>query len=62
LVFEDYFESNELYCDNQEIVKSIKENLTKMIEESDLIETFADQYEEPLKDFFEEEAMEFYED
>lgn len=62
LVFEDYFESNELYCDNEAVVKTIKENLAKMISESDLIGTFADQYEDTLKDIFQDEALDFYND
>ena len=60
LVFEDYFESNEVYCDNEAVVKAIKENLTKMIDESDLIGEFADQYEETLTEMFRDEAMEWY--
>lgn len=60
LLFEDYFGKNELYCNNKEIVKSLKENLTKMIKESDLIETFADQYEDELKEIFKKEALDFF--
>lgn len=62
LVFDDYFESNELYCENEKIAHSIKENLSKMIEENDLIGTFADQYEETLKEIFKQEALDFYND
>ena len=60
LVFEDYLESNELYCDNEEIVKAIKESLKRFIEESELIGVLADQYEDTLKDIFEDEALERY--
>lgn len=60
LLFEDYFESNELYCDNEAVVKTIKENLAKMISESDLIGVLAEQYEETLKETFQNEAMEWY--
>ena len=62
LVFEDYFESNELYCDNEAVVKDIKENILTMIEENDLIEVFFERYEETLKEIFRDEAMEFYND
>ena len=62
LVFEDYLESNELYCDNEEIVKAIKESLKRFIEESELIGVLADQYEDTLKEIFEDEAMEWYND
>lgn len=62
LVFEDYFESDAVYCDNKDVVKAIKENLKRFIEESDLIGVLADQYEDNLKEIFQEEAMEFYND
>lgn len=62
LLFEDYFEGDKNYCDNEQVVKAIKENLKRMVEESELIEVFADQYEETLKDIFEDEAMERYND
>jgi hypothetical protein len=62
LLFEDYFESDKNYCDNEKSVKAIKENLKRMVEESELIEVFADQYEETLKEIFEQEAMDFYND
>ena len=31
-----------------------------MIKESDLIETFADQYEDELKEIFKKEALDFF--
>ncbi len=62
LVFEDYFESNALYCDDENIVCAIKENLKHLIEGNGLIDILADKYEETLKEIFHNEAMEFYDD
>lgn len=62
LLFEDYFEGENIYCNNEAIVYAIKEKLAKMILESDLIGIFADQYEDTLKEIFLNEAMEFYND
>ena len=61
-LFGDYFEGDKNYCSNEKAVKAIKENLKRMVEESELIEVFADQYEETLKEIFEQEAMDFYND
>lgn len=56
LVFEEYFSDRDY---NEDLVK---EKLQTIIYENDLIVTFADQYEERLKDIFEKEAMEWYND
>lgn len=62
LLFDDYFGDDKEICDSEERTKEVKERLTRLIYESDLIGTFADQYEDILKEIFEEEALEFYED
>lgn len=56
LVFEEYFSDRDY---NEDLVK---EKLQTIIYENDLIVTFADQYEERLRDIFEKEAMEWYND
>jgi signal-transduction protein with cAMP-binding, CBS, and nucleotidyltransferase domain len=62
LLFNEYFLDDKLICGSQNLVKSIKERLSKMVEENDLIEALADQYEETLKETFQDEALQFYED
>lgn len=62
LLFEDYFGDDKLICDSEERTKEVKERLARLIEESDLIGTFADQYEDSLKDIFQNEALEWYND
>ena len=54
LVFNDYFGD----CKDKETVKTALRNL---IEEHDLVETLADNYEDTLKEIFEDSAMEWYE-
>lgn len=56
LIFKDYF-SDEDYSE-----KSVKEKIEEIITNSDLVDWFADLYEEELKDIFKKEALEFYED
>lgn len=54
LVFKDYFGDigfNE---------GDIKEGLAKMIEEQDLLDQLADNYEDTLKEIFKDEAMDWY--
>jgi hypothetical protein len=60
LLFEDYFEDIDLISDDEELTKLIKTKLSAMVEDGDLVEGFADQYEDTLKEIFQEEAMEWY--
>ena len=62
LLFDDYFGDDKAICDSEERTKEVKERLKRLVDESDLIGTFADQYEDTLKEIFEQEAMEFYND
>jgi hypothetical protein len=60
LLFNDYFGDDKVICESEERTKEVKERLTRLVEESDLIGTFADQYEDTLKDIFETKALEMY--
>ena len=62
LVFEEYFGDDKAICESEERTNDVKERLMLLIEENDLIGAFADEYEETLKDIFEKEAMEWYND
>ena len=62
LLFEDYFGDDKVICDSEERTKEVKERLTRLIDESDLVEEFADQYEDTLKEIFQDEALDFYND
>ena len=62
LVFEEYFGDDKAICESEERANDVKERLMLLIEENDLIGAFADEYEETLKDIFEKEAMEWYND
>lgn len=55
LVFEDYFEG-------VGDTKATKEAIKKMLNENDLVEVFADLYEDTLKEIFQDEALDAYED
>ena len=59
LVFEEYYEGNNAICENEELVKSIKQGIKNMIGDFDLINYFADCYEETLKEIFHDEAMDW---
>jgi hypothetical protein len=54
LVFKDYFGE----CNEKEAVKTA---LANFIDEHDLVETLADNYEDTLKEMFKDSAMEWYE-
>ena len=62
LVFEEYFKADKVVYENEGLTKLVKERLSEIIDNNYLVETFADQYEEDLKDIFEQEAMRFYDD
>lgn len=62
LLFDDYFGDDKKICESKERKKEVKERLTRLIQESDLIGTFADQYEDSLKEIFQNEALEFFDD
>lgn len=62
LLFYDYFGNDKVICNSEKKKQAIKEKLKKIIDDSDLVVTFADQYEDVLKEYFEEEAMDWYDD
>ena len=62
LVFNDYFAENKVVCDSEERTNEIKETLSRIIDDNYLIDTLSDQYEDTLKDIFEKEAFDFYND
>lgn len=62
LLVDDYFMDDNGVMHNEELRKAVKEKLSKLIEENDLVEQLADQYEDTLKEIFQDEALEFYED
>lgn len=60
LLFDDYFSDDKLICESKERKKEVKERLKRLIDENDLVEVFADQYEDTLKEIFEEAALDWY--
>lgn len=62
LLFDDYFGDDKVVKSNKEFENSVKENLKNLIEEQDMIGVLADNYEDTLKEVFQEEALEFYDD
>lgn len=62
LLVDDYFSDDNDVMHNEDLRKSVKENLKKLIDEQDMVSILADNYEDTLKEIFREEAMEFYED
>lgn len=60
LMFDDYFGDDTAVKENKELTRLIKEKLKYLIDEQDLVSMLADNYEDTLKDIFEEEAMEWY--
>lgn len=61
LVFDDYFSKNEDISGFVGRTVSIKEGIRKFIEDYDLLDALVDDYEDWLKEIFEDEAMEYYE-
>lgn len=59
-LFEDYFENNPQIVENKELTKSIKEGIRQMIKENDLIDIFAETYEDGLKETFRDDAMDWF--
>lgn len=62
LLVDDYFMDDNGVMRNEELRKAVKERLSKLIEENDLVEPLADQYEDTLKEIFQDKAMDSYED
>lgn len=59
-LFEDYFEGNQQIIESKELTKSIKEGIRQMIKENDLIDIFAETYEDVLKEVFRDDAMDWF--
>ena len=57
LLFEDYFGEEKDICENENIKKIVKEQLKKIVDENYLVEQIADQYEDTLKEIFQDDAM-----
>ena len=59
LIYEDYFydKDNEL-CWNVDYVTTVKKGIRSQINEEDSLADYVDHYEDDLKDYFEDEAME----
>ena len=62
ILFNYYFRAHKEIFDSEEKEELFKRQLEQLIEENDLIEPLADQYEDNLKDMFEQKAMEWYDD
>ena len=62
LVFEDYFGEDSVICESEERTEAVKNKLRDIISDNYLIGQFADQYEDTLKEIFEREALEYYND
>lgn len=62
LLVDDYFVDDNGVMHNEELKKSVKAKLATLIEENDLIGTLAENYEDTLKEIFQDEAMEYYND
>jgi hypothetical protein len=59
-LFRDYFSDDNFICASKGLTEEVKERLHKIIEDNYLIDEFMETYEEELKDYFEEEAFEWY--
>lgn len=62
LLFDDYFSDDKAFVQDKQRVKEFKENLKRLIDEKDLVGWFADYYEDTLKEIFQDEAIEWYND
>ena len=60
LLFEDYFAKDRIICSTEKKKVAVKEKLKKILDENDLVEVFADQYEDTLKEIFCDNAMDYY--
>jgi hypothetical protein len=60
LMFEEYFGEDSVVCADEELAKGVKEKLSKLIDEQDMVGMLADSYEDALKEIFYDEAMDYY--
>lgn len=60
ILFEDYYEGNRQISESKELTKSLKEGIRKMVNDNELIDTFADIYEDWLKEVFRNDAMDWF--
>ena len=60
LVYEDYFMKTEL-ADRCEYVFAVKKGIKKLINDYDNLDEYVEEYDDELKDYFEAEAKEYYE-
>lgn len=60
LMFDDYFGEDSVVCENEELKKSVKEKLSKLIDEQDMTSMLADNYEDSLKEIFRDDAMDWF--
>ena len=60
LIFNAYFGDDKLVMKDKEFEKLLKQKLSTLIEENDMIGMLADNYEDELKEVFYNEAMESY--
>jgi hypothetical protein len=61
-MFDDYFGDDKVVIENEEFSDLVKSKLKALIEKKNLVGFFAESYETKLKEIFEKEALEFYED
>ena len=59
LVYQDYFNSGELSCEVRYVDK-VNKGIRQFIEDNDLLEELVERYEDELKEYFEEDAMNYY--
>lgn len=59
LIYEDYFYNKDFeLCWNVDFITTVKRGIRKQIDTEDMLKEYVDRYEDELKDYFEEEAME----
>ena len=59
LIYEDYFYNKENdYCYEVGFITTVKKGIRKQIEQEDTLQDYVERYEDELKEYFEEEAME----
>ena len=60
ILFEDYYEDNHQIIESKELTEAVKEGIRKMVKDNELIDTFADIYEDWLKEVFRNDAMDWF--
>lgn len=60
MIYDEYFEPCKLFSKQEDFEKIMKDQIRTLIEQEDILDILVENYEESLKEIFEQEALEHY--